>query len=159
MSKAWITTSSPHIRAVVNPLNAACQQGFVPDILYVLENPGIEEEIEQALDLSTAIINAYGKDDPEINVTMMEDDVEFDRIHAHIRDAIKTVNEQDDAETAVDITPGRKYMSAIAFTAGIEYNADHVFYFYLTSADYYGNYYPDIPRTAVRLYDFTEELQ
>lgn len=158
MSKAWITTSSPHIRAVVNPINAACHTGFVPDTVYVLENPGVEKEIALALELATEVIEAYGKSSPEINVTTIESEVEFDLIHAHIRDAIEAVKEEG-GEIAVDITPGRKFMSAIAFTAGIRYGADHVYYFYLTGSDHYGQSFPDIPRSAVRLYDFTEELK
>lgn len=157
MEKAWITTSSPNIWAVVNPLNAACHQGFVPDTVYVLENPGVKEEIEQALELATTIIEAYGQDSPEINVTAIEDEVAFSRIHAHIRDAIEA-GKADGGEVAVDITPGRKFMSAIAFTAGIRYDADHVFYFYLEGSEHYGQCYPDIPVSAVELYDFTEEL-
>lgn len=157
MTRAWITTSSPHIRAVVNPLNAACHRGFVPDTVYVLENPGVEEEIEQTLELATTIVEAYGAETPEINVTTIDSEVAFDRIHAHIRDAIEVVK-SDEGEVAVDITPGRKYMSAIAFTAGIRYGADHVFYFYLKGSEHYGQIYPDIPTSAVELYDFTEEL-
>lgn len=157
MTTAWITTASPHVRAVANPLNAACHRGFVPDTLYVIENPGVEEEIERALELCTTIVEAYGGATPEINVTTLDSEVDFTRIHAHIRDAIEAVT-ADDGDVAVDITPGRKFMSAIAFTAGIRYGADHVFYLYLKGSEHYGQSYPDIPHTGVELYDFTEEL-
>ena len=60
------------------------------------------------------------------------------------------------AEVAVDITPGRKLMSAIAFAVGMEYDADHVFYFYISSEEYFDLLYPEIPRSAANLYDFSE---
>lgn len=129
-----------------------------PDTVYVLENPGIKREIAQSLDLATAVIEAYGGEPPEVNVTSIEDDVAFDDIHAHIRDAIEAVKTAG-GEIVVDITPGRKFMSAIAFTAGIQYGADHVYYCYLMGAEHYGKSYPDIPRSAITLYDFTEELE
>jgi hypothetical protein len=84
-----------------------------------------------------------------------DDEVEFDRIRTHIQEAIEESKERGD-EVAVDITPGRKFMSAIAFAAGMRYGADHVYYFYLSSYGSYSGLYPEIPRTAVELYDFVE---
>jgi len=41
MVDAWLTTMSTNLEAVINPLLiAACEEGFSPDELYVLENPG-----------------------------------------------------------------------------------------------------------------------
>lgn len=157
MTRGWITTSSTHVEAIVNPVNAACDRGFVPDRLYVIENPGVTEQVDRALDVISRIVTEYGGDEPAIELTSLERDVEFGRIHDHIREAIAEVDEEG-GEVAVDITPGRKFMSAIAFTAGIQYDADHVYYLYITSAGYFGQSYPEMPRTAMRLYDFTEEL-
>lgn len=58
----------------------------------------------------------------------------------------------------MDFTPGRKFMSAIAFQAGMKFEADHVFYFYRKGGVYQGNYLPEIPRTAYELIDFTEAI-
>lgn len=158
MGRAWVTTSSTNVEAMVNSLTAACHEGFVPDALYVVENPGVADEVARALDLASTIVTAYGGDDPEIHVTALADETEFDRIHAHIRDAIETVHDEG-GEVAVDITPGRKFMSAIAFAAGMRYDADHVYYFHLDETDFFGQLYPGMPRTAARLYDFREELR
>lgn len=157
MTTAWITTSSTHVEAIVNGLNAACQEGYVPDELYLIENPGVTEEVDRALELAVEIITAHGGDEPAVDITTLEHETEFDRIRQHVKDAIDSVHERD-GDVAVDITPGRKFMSAIAFAAGIRYGADHVYYFYLASADYLHTWYPELPRTATRLYDFTEEL-
>ena len=46
MSTAWITTSSTNIEAMVNSLNAACDQGFISDELHLIENPGVTELVD-----------------------------------------------------------------------------------------------------------------
>lgn len=157
MTIAWITTSSIHVEAMLNSIIAACEREFVPTDLYLIETPGASEHVDRALDVAASAIAAYDGDDPEIHLTTLEHETEFDRIRAHIKEAIETVHESD-GEVAVDITPGRKFMSAIAFAAGFRYGADHVFYFYHESSDYYGHVYPEMPRTACKLYDFTEVL-
>lgn len=157
MTTAWITTASTNIEAMVNSLNAACDRGFVPDELHLIENPGVTEEVDRALDLAATIITAYDGAEPDVHLTSLESEVEFDRIHTHVREAIERVHE-DGGDVAVDITPGRKFMSAIAFATGLRYDADHVFYFYLDSQKYFGRLYPNMPRSATHLYDFTEEL-
>ena len=62
----------------------------------------------------------------------------------------------DGGTAAVDVTPGRKFMSAIAFQAEIQLNADHVFYLYVSNNRFYGRLYPDVPRPVVELIDFQE---
>ena len=157
MVQAWVTNSSTTLEAMVNPLNAACDGGFVPDRLYLLENPGVTDQVQRALDLIAEITTVYGGNEPEIRLTTLDSEVEFDRISSFFAESITEV-EDDDGEVAVDITPGRKFMSAIAFAAGMRYEADHVYYFYLTSSDQYGQIYPDMPRTTTQLYDFREAL-
>lgn len=157
MPTAWITTSSTTVEAMVNPVNAACDQGYIPDQVYLLKNPGVTHQVDTALDLITVITTAYGGPEPEINVTTLESEVEFNQIRLHIKQAIEETRDTE-GDVAVDITPGRKFMSAISFAAGLRYGADHVFYFYVASSAYLGDLYPNMPRTATHLYDFTEEL-
>lgn len=155
MSQSWVTTASSNVEAMTNSLNAACDQGFVPSDIHVIELPTVKEQVDLALECATRTIEAYGGEDPDIHITAIDEEVHFERIHEHVRSAVEAANERGD-EVAVDITPGRKFMSAIAFAAGMRYDADHVFYLYISSTDYFGRLYPEIPRSAVHLYDFTE---
>jgi len=157
MSATWVTTSSTNVEAMVNSFTAACDRGYLPSHCYFLENPVVEAAIQEAIEHTRVVVETYGGEPPEYHLTSIEDEVEFDRIRTHVRDAIEDVRSRGD-EVAVDITPGRKFMSAIAFAAGMRYDADHVFYFYLSSPDHYGSLYPAIPRTATHLYDFTEDV-
>jgi len=156
MPRAWITNSSTNIEAMVNSINAACDEGFIPNHIYILQNPDVEEQVSEAIAHAETIIEAYGEETPEVHLTSLDDEVEFDRIRSHHEEAIEEATDRGD-EVAVDITPGRKFMSAIAFAAGMRYGADHVYYFYLSSSDFHGRLYPEIPRTATNLYDFTED--
>lgn len=158
MTRSWITNSSTTIEAMVNSINAACDQGFIPSDIYMLENPAVSEEVSEALAHAELVIGAYGGEPPDIHLTTLEDEVEFARIRDHHREAIGEATDRGD-EVAVDITPGRKFMSAIAFATGMRYAADHVYYFYVSSTDFHGHLYPEIPRTATALYDLTEVAQ
>jgi len=81
------------------------------------------------------IIDANGGEEPDIHLTSLEADTEFDRIHEYIRVTIEEVNDEA-GEVAVDIRPGREVMPATAFAAGIRYGADHVYYLYLHSSEH-----------------------
>ena len=156
MVDAWITNGTTTLEAIVNPINAACDAGYVPDRLYIIENPKVTDQVARAVDLATEIIEAYGGDELDVQITSIESELDFDQLYAHTKEAIEEVHEED-GEVAVDFTPGRKFMSALAFATGMRYDADHVYYFYLEETPR-GRIYPSIPRTRSHLYDFTEVL-
>lgn len=155
MVKAWITTMSTNLEAVVNPLAAACEDEFLPDELYVLENPGIGDRFDDITSMMERVVIEYGGDDPELSVTHLDEETDFQQIVDHFRDPIAQIGD-DDGTIAVDVTPGRKFMSAIAFQAGIQFQADHVFYLYLSESQFYGRIYSDVPKPTVELIDFQE---
>lgn len=155
MTDAWITTSSTNPEAVLNPLIAACEDGFVPDVLYHLESEDITEEMSKVRRVAEATVRTYDDKELQINKTSVSPDPDFDLVHSHIRGAIEDIDE--DGTVAVDITPGRKFMTAITFATGMRLGADHVYYLYLNPRRY-GLLYPELPRTATTLYDFTEVL-
>ena len=54
---------------------------------------------------------------------------------------------------AIDITPGRKFASAIGMKIAIEENVDSIFYLHLLDDSYADIAYPQIPRSLVKLVD------
>ena len=156
MVTAWVTNGTTTLEAIVNPINAASHKEFVPDRLYIIENPKVTDEVTRAVDLATEIVDVYRGDELDVRITSIDSELNFDRLYTHTKEAIEEVHE-DDGEVAVDFTPGRKFMSALAFATGMRYDADHVYYFYLEDTPR-GRVYPSIPRTKSRLYDFTEVL-
>lgn len=153
MDTRWLTIASPTTEAVVNPLIAACDEEIIPDEIRLLSNPGLDETVSVLQPLLTDIVAEY---DSETTVTVHSLDTEtrYSEIVSFFVGGIKDAQGQS-ASVAVDFTPGRKFMSAIAFQAGLQYDADHVFYLHLQATDY-GYSYPDIPRTNAELVDFTE---
>ena len=156
MANIWVTNGTPTMPGILNPLTAACDHGYVPDEVWILSNPGVAAYVTEVTDRFEVIIDAYGGD-ANISVRDLEYETDFDDIIDFYRSTIEAARKQEDT-IAVDVTPGRKFMSAIAFQAGFKFDADHVFYFHRKSGGYYGQYYAEIPRTATNLIDFKEVL-
>lgn len=155
MDTCWLTIASPTTEAVTNPLIAACDKGIVPDEIQLLSNPGMDDAVSVLRPLLVDIIAEYNVE-ATVRVHSITGETQYNEIVSFFVDGIKNARKQS-ASVAIDFTPGRKFMSAIAFQAGLQYNADHVFYLHLQATDY-GHSYPDIPRTNAELVDFTEEV-
>lgn len=157
MERIWITNGSTSIAPVLNPLAAACHDGYVPDKIHILENPIISDVTESVTTMMKTVVTAAGGDEPEIEVHQIDDEVNFDAIIDYLQQSIATANNIG-ADVAVDVTPGRKFWSIISFQAGINADVDHLYYIHLETGDYFGSVYPEIPRSAIELIDFTEEI-
>lgn len=155
MERVWITNGSTSIAPIVNPLNAACVDGYRPTNVFVLSNPGISDVVDAATSMMKTIVTASGGNEPTIETTTIEDELDFDAIVAYLQSTIETATAED-ASIAIDVSPGRTFWSIISFQAGREYDVDHLYYGYVLSTEYYGVPYPCIPRTAMNLVDFTE---
>ena len=153
MDTRWLTIASPTTEAVANPLIAACDKGIVPDEIQLLSNPGMDGAVSVLQPLLEDIVVEYNSE-ATVRVQSLNAETEYHEIVSFFVDGITDAQNQS-ASVAVDFTPGRKFMSAIAFQAGLQYNADHVFYLHLQATDY-GHSYPDIPRSSAKLVDFTE---
>lgn len=154
MSRHWVTNASPTIEGVINPVIAACEEGYVPEVVHLATNPGLEDTDARIRELLGRTIPGYGVEDPAIEFDLIKDETDFDAIMEWFRGRITAATEAGQ-EVAVDMTPGRKYMSAIALQSGLKYEADHVFYVHIPGR-YFQRLYPSVPRPAVELYDFTE---
>lgn len=139
---------------ILNPLMAACDEGYVPDEVSVLTNPDVAETVAEACEHIEVVVDRYGGD-AEIERRELLEETDFEAIVHYYRSAIQDARSTG-ATVAIDITPGRKFMSAIAFQAGIQFDADHVYYFHRKAGAYQGEFYPEIPRTATDLIDFSE---
>lgn len=157
MERMWITHGSTSLTPIVNTLNGACHESYLPTDIYLLENPGIEDVTDPATALMKTIVTASGGAEPAVTIESLDDELDFEGIVSYLTAAI-TTGKDADAEIAIDITPGRKFWSVISFRAGHEYNVDHLYYGHLLTDEYYGMPYPTIPRTAMNLIDFMEVL-
>lgn len=156
MAQIWVTIGTPTMPGILNPVTAACDKGYVPDEVHILSNPGVAEHVAEATDRLEVVVDAYGGDGT-VSTHDLDTETEFRSIIEFYRATIKAARGDDD-EIAIDFTPGRKFMSAIAFQAGFKFDADHIFYFHRKAGGYHGQFYAEIPRTATNLIDFKEVL-
>ena len=155
MVDAWLTTMSTNPEAVINPLAAACDDGYCPDELHVLDNPGVSHQFDDITSMMERVVIEYGGNAPELSITRLDEETDFQRIVDHFHEPITRIQEGE-GTTAVDVTPGRKFMSAIAFQAGMKFEADHVYYLYISNNRFYGRLYPDVPQPVAEFIDFRE---
>lgn len=154
----WISMIGFSPFAVINTLWAACSQdneNYVPNKVFFLVNKNLKSEnITRVHVWVTELLKAYGIADPVLeNVEIEEDDFEG------IEKTISSLIEQSlkEGNVAIDITPGRKFMSAIAMYSGIKKNARHVYYLHLKEQKYENEPFPLIPMPFQKLIDLKEE--
>jgi len=128
----------------------------VPDTLVFVQNPSVAAKMEGIAEVAEDIVSVYGEI-PEVRFENTEAETDFAGYYEIVRDTIEKAKE-DGAKVAINITPGRKYMSGIAMQTGVQKGADHVFYLLISESEHYGEEYHNIPSTATELYDFTEEV-
>lgn len=155
-TRHWVTTSTTRLEPIVNPMAAACRDGFVPTHVSILDNPGVHGVTEAAETLIKTVVTAAGGTTPTVSVETIDDETDYAAIVDYLADAVGSAKE-DGAEVAIDITPGRKFWSFISFQAGLRHGVDHLYYVHL-DGEYFGESFPTIPRTAIELVDFTEVL-
>lgn len=156
MHQSWITNGSNRVEPVVNPIAAACEAGYRPTDVRLLTNDAIDDITREAIELIKTVVTAAGGDEPAVTTTHLDPETDFDGIVAYLNEAIDAA-EAADGEVAVDITPGRKFWSVISFQVGVSRDVDHLYYIHLDDG-FFGESFPTIPRTAIELYDFTEEI-
>lgn len=154
MTRIWITNGSTSVAPVVNPLVAACDEGYIPARIHILDNAEITDVTDSVQTMMKTIVTAHGGGEPTIATTTIEDELDFTAIHEYLRSTIQDGTTDDDT-VAVDVTPGRKFWSSLSFRAGFKYDADHIFYIHVPG-EYFGELYPTIPRQSIELIDFTE---
>jgi len=97
----------------------------VPDTLVFVQNPSVAAKMEGIAEVAEDIVSVYGEI-PEVRFENTEAETDFAGYYEIVRDTIEKAKE-DGAKVAINITPGRKYMSGIAMQTGVQKGADHVF--------------------------------
>lgn len=160
--RVWITTVGMSPFAVINPIWLVCRKGeFVPERVYLIWNEDVEN-VKRIVEKSVEIIlKNYGIPEPEIiadeGVKVREDD--FKRFKKVLKDICdKELSEGN--EVVVDMTPGRKFMSALSMGLGfMSRPVDRVYYLHLADQKKYQNKpLVLIPFTLQKLYDMRREL-
>ena len=158
--RVWISIVGKSVFAVVNPLWACCREGYVPDRIYLMTDTTLLDNFERARNIISAVVAEHGKSAEIICRRFTETD--FDGILSTLREIIRVEKERG-SEVAVDMTPGRKFMSAIMMSSGFGAEgrrADRIYYLYLEDERRYGNRpWMRIPAPYQRLYEMKRCLR
>ena len=151
--KSWITTIGPSPFAVINTFWAAADRDdWVPDRIYLVYNDYTKEFLPGISAVMERIILEYDGDRPEIYCKCVdENDLAgvFKTYKGIISQERKLGN-----EIAIDITPGRKYMSAFSLYAGLkEGSIDKIYYIHIRGRKFMNRPYPLIPVSYCELED------
>ena len=164
--KIWITTVGWSKFAVINTIWAACfnkEEQFIPEKVILLhnghENPDIAENVADVIDWVRRILKVYGIDNPifeEVPIREAE-------INSYRDIYLKLINkiEKDKEcinETAIDLTPGRKFMSSIAMAVGLKKRKfiKKLYYLHLNFPEYLNYPYIKIPFVFQKLINILE---
>ncbi len=152
--KAYVTTVGTSPEAVFNSLWYLVEAyDWAPDKVYLLWNDGVLEQLETVKKLIKKLSEAYGI---SINVHAGEG-MKFDEDNpVEFRDKVGSLIgllKDEGHEVVVDITPGRKFMSALLLGAAMAKKADDVTYLHLDDwKSYLGKLLFEVPMVKQRLF-------
>nr|MDO8080120.1 hypothetical protein [Candidatus Freyarchaeota archaeon] len=155
--RVWVTTVGSSVFAVVNPLWAACiRDGFVPGRVHLLKNRKVERNVAPVKDWVARVLECY-----DVKPVFEEHDCDEEDMDAFAKVFIGVVRSEAGNEIAVDMTPGRKFMSACAMAVamadrGQKFNVSKLYYLYLFNAAYQDRPYILIPFNQQRLVNVLE---
>ncbi len=151
--RSWITTVGPSPFAVINTFWAAAERDrWIPQRIFLIYNDETMQHIPGITQVMERIVEEYGGSKPEIEcVTIDEDDL--GEVFATYRRVIEDERELGN-EIAIDITPGRKYMSAFSLYAGLKGGSiDRIYYIHIHGKKFMNIPYPMIPTSYCDLED------
>jgi len=150
--KSWISIIGSSPFAVINTIWAAWKlEGYVPEKVLFIVNRNLKDEDVKTVHVWTEeLLKSYGVKDPDFESREVEED-DFGQIEDIFRGSISRLKKE--GPVAVDITPGRKYMSALAMHCGLAGGASHVYYLHLKDFKYQDEPFPLIPIQKQQLID------
>ena len=143
--KVWISTVGWSPFAVINPLWAACYfkwENFVPEKVVLLNNQTHDESVKKNYDIVQTwlikILNEYSTSDPVVESV----DANENNMTEYAQTFQKVIEKYPGDEIAIDMTPGRKFMSGIAMWYASQPKSTVAKLYYL---QLWGRKYQDVP--------------
>jgi len=152
--------------AVLNTIWYVVRKGeYVPERIYLIWNDFVRKEKELAEEMIKVVLESYGVN-PEIvaDDSVKVDENDFLGLVKMLRE-IKDKELEEGNEIAVDMTPGRKFMSAISMYLGVadelikkKKNVHRVYYLHLKDQKFLDKPLVLIPFSVQECYDLRREF-
>ncbi|MFA4958020.1 MAG: hypothetical protein WC556_13715 [Candidatus Methanoperedens sp.] len=154
--RTWITNVDRRfIFSTINPLWAACVlDGFIPEKVILITGKNLERKTGSIRTWLTSIIQGYGKE-PVFEECMVDED----DINSYSTSFIDLIEKEKGNEIALDITPGRKFMSAIMMSGGIKMKISRVYYLHLKDYSFVDRPFVIIPLACQKLKNIVELVE
>lgn len=154
--KVWITNVDRRFTfATVNPLWAACiLEGFIPDKVILITDKNLANKTNVVKTWLKKILQVYGKDPIFEEHVFDEED-----INAYSTSFLRLIEKEKRNEIALDITPGRKFMSAIMMSGGIRMKIQRVYYLHLKDYSFAEQPFVTIPFSCQKLKNINELVE
>lgn len=154
--RTWITNVDRRfIFSTINPLWAACVlDGFIPEKVILITGRGLEEKTGSIKSWITSIIQGYGKE-PVFEECMFDED----DINSYYDSFVQIIRKEAGNEIALDITPGRKFMSAIMMSGGLKMKISRVYYLHLKDYSFVERPFVIIPLACQELKNISKIVE
>lgn len=143
--RSWITTIGPSPFAVINTLWAAVDRDqWIPERIFLVYNEETKNLLPGISMAMGSIVTEAGGKKPEIRCFDIDED-DLSGVYRTYKDIIESEREMGNA-IAIDITPGRKYMSAFSMYAGMKDGSiEKIYYIHIRGKKFMNQPYPMIP--------------
>ena len=160
----WITTISTSKFAGINTLWAAMmREDFIPDKVHLIHLHSGKVDKESQKIARTGYLNLLKRYGSKNKLVLHDfDETEFSSISTKMASLVR--EEKSEGNTvAIDMTPGRKFMSAFSMYMGVgpglKHKADKFYYLHVKElGQHSGRPYPMIPSNLMTLYDLKKEV-
>jgi hypothetical protein len=155
--KTWITSIGIAHHAVVNTLWAAvAEKEWIPDRIYLLTNDRTKKDAVAIPQRMEAIVLHYGGEKLDFRLKVF-DETDLEGLFRLYSGIIEQETGEGN-EISVDITPGRKFMSAFALYCSLNRreNVRNIFYFHIMDDEFLDRAYPFLPINSFTLRNLIE---
>ena len=150
MKRLLYTSTSLYPHAVVNSFWAILREGFHPQEVVLLLTEGFEKQPGEVIPAMEAAAEYETGSSPRFSVIDVRG-VEYTALPGRLKEIF--AEGVGRAETAVDVSPGRKYLVVPAVMAAREVGVRHIFYTFIRDLSWGDVPLPLKPFTTYRVYD------
>lgn len=160
--RTWITSIGISHHAVVNTFWAsAAEKDWIPQRVYLLTNDRTKKDAVAISTRMERIAIHYGGEKLDLRLKVF-DETDLEALFQMYSD-IMNRETQEGNDISVDITPGRKFMSAFALYCSLNNRScvRNIFYFHLLDDEFMDRSYPFLPMNSFKLrnlMDFREAI-
>ena len=160
----WITNISTSKFAGINTLWAAMmREDFIPDKVHLIHLHSGKVDKKSQKEAYTGYLNLLKRYGGQGTIVIHDYDETNFRNIAREMEALVREEKSEGHTVAIDMTPGRKFMSAFSMYMGVglglKYKADMIYYLHVRSlGQFNGLPFPMIPSNLMTLYDLKKEV-